>query len=198
MFRRRYPKKQPMINSVNGGAVRRGARVHARAHTHSTEKQTCKQTLCGLSFEWCSQPLPGPSSWRRWSPGTPSGWCGRSWSSWHRPPCGWDTGWLPCCRLRGHCGGVEKRRRGRYGEDEHTRTSGERAPALLNYPFPHLTLGLSDRNMGRKCMKSSPSGLCLPLGVMGRQCTQEEFTTGRGGTDEDVKPLGQPSHWRNS
>lgn len=40
-------------------------------------------------------------------------------------------------------------------------------------------LGLSDRNMGRNRMKSSPSGLCFPLGVMGRQCTQEGFTTGK-------------------
>lgn len=51
--------------------------------------------------------------------------------------------------------------------------------ALLNYPFPHLMLGLSDRNMGRKWMKSSPTGLCLPLAVMGRQCTQSGLTTGR-------------------
>lgn len=28
-------------------------------------------------------------------------------------------------------------------------------------------------------MKSSPTGLCFPLGVMGRQWTQDEFTTGR-------------------
>lgn len=33
----------------------------------------------------------------------------------------------------------------------------------INYPFPHLGLGLSDRNMGRNRMKSSPSGLCFPL-----------------------------------
>lgn len=39
-------------------------------------------------------------------------------------------------------------------------------------------LGLSDRNMGRKRMKSSPSGLSFPLGVMGRQWTQDVFTTG--------------------
>lgn len=47
----------------------------------------------------------------------------------------------------------------------------------INYPFPHLMLGLSDKNMGRKCMKSSPTGLSFPLGVIGRQDTQEELTT---------------------
>lgn len=31
--------------------------------------------------------------------------------------------------------------------------------------------------MGRNRMKSSPTGLCFPLGVMGRQDTQDEFTT---------------------
>src|SRR4029434_4989115 len=39
------------------------------------------------------------------------------------------------------------------------------------YPFPQLTLGLSDRNMGRNLMKSSAVGLCLPEGVMGLQGT---------------------------
>lgn len=53
----------------------------------------------------------------------------------------------------------------------------EQQAALFNYPFPHLMLGLSDRNIGRKCMKSSPSGLCLPLAVMGRQATQSGLTT---------------------
>lgn len=38
---------------------------------------------------------------------------------------------------------------------------------------------MSDRNMGKKCMKSSPSGLFFPLGVIGRQDTQDEFTTGK-------------------
>lgn len=46
-----------------------------------------------------------------------------------------------------------------------------------SYPFPHLRLGLSDRNMGRNFMKSSPTGLILPSGVSGRQCTQDVFTT---------------------
>jgi hypothetical protein len=47
------------------------------------------------------------------------------------------------------------------------------------YPFPHLGLGLSERNMGRNLMKSLPCGLCLPSGVRGLQRMQEGSATGR-------------------
>lgn len=43
--------------------------------------------------------------------------------------------------------------------------------------MPHLGLGLSDRNIGKKVMKSSPCGLCLPSGVSGRQRVQDGSVT---------------------
>lgn len=43
--------------------------------------------------------------------------------------------------------------------------------------MPHLGLGLSDRNIGKKVMKSSPCGLCLPSGVSGRQRVQDGSLT---------------------
>src|SRR4029434_10301867 len=56
------------------------------------------------------------------------------------------------------------------------------------YPFPQLTLGLSDRNMGRNLMKSSAVGLCLPEGVMGLQGTHCCSTT------ETQRDDAYPSH----
>lgn len=65
---------------------------------------TCRQKLCGPQTEWYCSPGSGPFSWHVWSPPTPSGWCGRSWSKWLRPTSRQDKGRLPCCTLHDHWG----------------------------------------------------------------------------------------------
>lgn len=130
---------------------------------------------------WCYWPDYAPFLKPWWSPEILSGWCGRSWSMWLRPPCSRDTGRPLCRRLRVLCRGVKREKeKNEDAEDwrEHTVFSPNSTLwTSYSYPFPHLTLGLSDRNMGRNRMKSSPTGRSFPLGVMGRQCTQDEFTT---------------------
>lgn len=81
------------------------------------------------------------------------------------------VGCMATARGAGAAGGGQRQES--HGQQQQV----EHHAALFHYPFPHLMLGLSDRNMGRKCMKSSPSGLCLPLAVMGRQGTQSGLTT---------------------
>lgn len=174
MFRHRYPKKQLMINSINGGAVRQGVRAHTPLQDQPVNKHFVVQALSDVLSQFPGH-LHGVDEVRGLFQ---DGVVGHEVVGADPRVVGIqvDCRAVGCVATAAALGRGEEGVRGR----KNTRESGECALALFHYPFPHLTLGLSDRNMGRKCMKSSPSGLCLPLAVIGRQCTQEGFTTGRG------------------
>lgn len=77
-------------------------------HSYIREGITCRQRLCGPATVWCCWPDYGPFLKPWWSLESLSGWCGRSWSMWLRPPCSGDTGPLLCRRLRVLCRGVNR------------------------------------------------------------------------------------------